>query len=106
LGNNHNIKIKWGCGKQAWTEIIGEGRDSEASDAIIAAADKPDSRPIYICVWGGPREVAQAIWKVQNTRSKEELNAKFISKLRIFLIACQDAYTRMAHGKLPGPVHH
>jgi hypothetical protein len=90
LGNNHNINIKWGCGKQTWTEIIGEGKDSEASNAIITAADRPDSRPIYICVWGGPREVAQAIWKVQNTRSKKELNA-FISKLRIFLIACQDA---------------
>ena len=90
LGNNHNIEIKWGCDKQAWTEIIGEGKDSEASNAIIAAVDKPDSRPIYICVWGGPREVAQAIWKVQNTRSKAELN-HFISKLRVFLIACQDA---------------
>jgi len=90
LGNNHNINIKWGCGKQPWTEIIGEGKDSDASNAIIAAVDKSDSRPIYICVWGGPREVAQAIWKVQNTRTKEELIA-FISKLRIFLIACQDA---------------
>lgn len=89
-GNNHNINIKWGCDKQPWQEIIGEEKDSEASDAIIAAVDKPDSRPIFICVWGGPREVAQAIWKVQNIRSKEELNA-FISKLRIFLIACQDA---------------
>lgn len=90
LGNNHNIKIIWGCNKQPWTEIIGEGRDSEASNAIIAAADKPDPRPIYICVWGGPREIAQAIWKVQNTRSKAELD-EFIGKLRIFLIACQDA---------------
>ncbi len=90
LGNNHNLAIQWGCNKQSWTEIIGEGKDSEASDAIIAALDKPDPRPIYVCVWGGPREVAQAIWKVQNTRSQAETDA-FISKLRIFLIACQDA---------------
>lgn len=90
LGNNHNINIQFGCNKQSWNEIIGEGRDSEASEAIVAAADKPDPRPIYICVWGGPREVAQAIWKVQNTRSQKELEA-FISKLRIFLIDCQDA---------------
>ncbi|MBK6281466.1 MAG: DUF1593 domain-containing protein [Draconibacterium sp.] len=41
-------------------------------------------------VWGGPREIAQAIWNVQHTRSEEELKV-FISKLRIFLIACQDA---------------
>lgn len=90
LGNNHNINIKWGCEKQPWNEIIGKGMDSEASNAIIAAANNPDPRPIYICAWGGPREVAQAIWKVQNTSSQADFD-KFISKLRLFLIGCQDA---------------
>lgn len=90
LGNNHGIGIRWGCDKQAWSEIIGDGKDSEASEAIIAAVDKPDTRPVWVCVWGGPREVAQAIWKVRNTRSKAELDA-FTGKLRIFLIGCQDA---------------
>ncbi|HYW94266.1 MAG TPA: DUF1593 domain-containing protein [Bacteroidales bacterium] len=90
LGNNHNLDIKWGCNKQSWSEVIGSGKDSEASEAIIAAVDKPDPRPLYVCVWGGPREIAQAIWKVQNTRSDDEFNT-FISKLRIYLIACQDA---------------
>jgi hypothetical protein len=90
LGNNHNIKIKWGCNKQAWSDIIGTGKDSEASEAIITAVDKPDARPVYICVWGGPREVAQAIWKSQNTRSQKDLDT-FLKKLRVFLIGCQDA---------------
>ncbi len=90
LGNNHNISIKWGSRKQPWSDIIGSGRDSEASNAIIAAADKPDPRPIYIGVWGGPREIAQAIWDVKNKRSDENLKS-FISKLRVFLIADQDA---------------
>ena len=58
-GNNNGIKIQWGCGKQPVEEIIGKGKDSEASNAIIAAADKPDSRPLWISVWGGPREVAK-----------------------------------------------
>lgn len=89
-GNNHGIKIQFGCDKQPVSEIIGEGMDSEASDAIIAAADKPDPRPIYVGVWGGSREVAQAIWRVTKTRSDEETKA-FIGKLRVFLIACQDA---------------
>ena len=89
-GNNHGVPIKWGRNKQPYTDIIGKGLDSEASNAIIAAADKPDPRPLWIGVWGGPREVAQAIWDVKNTRSEAELN-KFISKLRIFLIAYQDA---------------
>lgn len=90
LGNNHGLRIKWGHNKQAYDEIIGEGLDSEASEAIIAAADKPDPRPIWIPVWGGPREVAQAIWKVKHTRSEKEVKA-FISKLRIYLITRQDA---------------
>ena len=100
LGNNHNLNIKWGCGKQSWADIIGEGKDSEASNAIIAAVDKPDPRPIYICVWGGPREVAQAVWKIQNTRSQADLEV-FISKLRIFLIACQDASHEWLMGNFP-----
>jgi len=54
-GSNHGLKITWGCGKQDFTEIIGKGKDSEASNAIIAAADKPDPRPLWIGVWGGPR---------------------------------------------------
>ena len=57
------------------TVNIGEGKDSEASDALIAIADKPDSRPIYIGVWGDCSVVAQAVWKVQKTRSPAELNA-------------------------------
>ncbi|HET6387469.1 MAG TPA: DUF1593 domain-containing protein [Armatimonadota bacterium] len=75
-------------GKPA-SEILGEGKDSEASDAIIRVVDRPDPRPVWVCVWGGPREVAQAIWKVQKTRSPAELD-RFLSKLRIYLIGKQD----------------
>lgn len=75
-------------GKDA-DKIIGEGKDSEASDSIIKVVDRPDPRPVWICVWGGPREVAQAIWKIQKTRSSAELD-RFISKLRIFMIGLGD----------------
>ena len=90
LGSNHGLRIKFGKNNQPWSDIIGEGLDSEASNAIIAAADKPDPRPLWIGVWGGPREVSQAIWRVRNDRSEEEFRA-FIGKLRIFLIYYQDA---------------
>jgi hypothetical protein len=66
-------------------DVIGEGKDSEASEAIIRIVDRPDPRPIWVGIWGGPSDVAQAIWKVQRTRSPEELQ-RFISKLRIFMI--------------------
>jgi hypothetical protein len=70
-------------------EIIGEGRDTEASEAIIRIVDLPDPRPVLVGVWGGSCEVAQAIWKVQQTRSPEELE-RFLGKLRIFMIGLGD----------------
>jgi hypothetical protein len=99
-GNNNGLKIQWGCDNQPFSDIIGEGMDSEASEAIIRAADKPDSRPLWISVWGGPREVSQAIWKVKKTRSEEEFR-KFIGKLRIFLIHCQDGTQKWLMNEFP-----
>lgn len=75
-------------GKPA-TENIGPGKDSQASDALIAIIDKPDPRPVYIGLWGDCSAVAQAVWKVQNTRSASELDA-FLRKMRIHQIATQD----------------
>lgn len=71
-------------------EILGKGKDSEASDAIIRVVDRPDPRPVWVCVWGGPRQVAQAIWKVRATRSPAELE-RFLGKLRLYVIAKQDS---------------
>ncbi len=68
---------------------IGEGKDSEASEAIINIVDKPDSRPVWFSVWGDCSNIAQAIWKVQNTRSAPELKT-FLGKIRIYQIAHQD----------------
>jgi hypothetical protein len=70
-------------------EVIGPGRDSEASEAIVALVDRPDPRPIWFLAWGGPGELAQAIWKVQATRRPEELQ-RFLGRLRVYLIALQD----------------
>lgn len=68
---------------------VGNGKDSPGSELIIAAVDKDDPRPVWVQAWGGANNAAQAIWKVKNTRSQEELK-KFISKLRVFDILGQD----------------
>jgi hypothetical protein len=68
---------------------VGEGKDSKGSELIIAAADRDDPRPVWVQFWGGGNNLAQAIWKVKNTRTEAEL-AKFISKLRVFDILGQD----------------
>ncbi len=76
----------WG---KSTSNNIGAGKDSEASNAIISIVDKPDPRPVWFTIWGDNSAVAQAIWKVQNTRTTNQLNT-FLSKMRIFAIAHQD----------------
>lgn len=68
---------------------IGAGKDSQASDSVISIVDRPDPRPVWFCFWGDCSNLAQAIWKVQNTRTDAELQ-KFLGKIRIYQIAHQD----------------
>jgi hypothetical protein len=68
---------------------VGDGKDSPASDLIIDSIDKDDPRPVWVGCWGGANIVAQAIWKVRKTRSKDKLS-EFLSKLRVFDILGQD----------------
>ena len=68
---------------------VGEGNDTEGSEHIIATVDKEDDRPLWISVWGGANCLAQALWKVRETRTPEELDA-FVAKLRVYTISDQD----------------
>ncbi len=68
---------------------IGEGNDSQGSNLIIEMADKNDNRPIWISVWGGDNTFAQAIWRVKQDRTLEELKS-FLNKFRIYTITDQD----------------
>lgn len=70
-------------------QAVGEGKDSPASEKLIAAADKDDLRPLWVTVWGGPNVLAQALWKVRKTRTAEELK-QFVAKLRVYTISDQD----------------
>lgn len=70
-------------------KAVGKGKDSPASEMLIKMADKNDTRPLWVPVWGGANVLAQALWKVRKTRSKKELD-KFISKLRVYTISDQD----------------
>ncbi|GHA30513.1 hypothetical protein GCM10007103_09920 [Salinimicrobium marinum] len=67
---------------------VGTGKDSPGSELIIKAVDKDDPRPVWVMGWGGMNTVAQAIWKVRETRSSAELE-KFLTKLRLFDILGQ-----------------
>ena len=70
-------------------KVIGEGNDSPGSQLLIRLADEEDPRPIYVAGWGGANTLAQAIWRIQQTRSAEELKA-FVHKFRLYTITDQD----------------
>lgn len=84
----NNVKVGLGNMRE-----MGKGFSSEASDWIIHVTDRPDPRPLWITVWGGSRELAQALWQVRDKRSDEEIN-EFVSKLRVYFIGDQDGHRR------------
>jgi hypothetical protein len=73
---------------------IGERNDSPGSELLIRLADEPDPRPIYVAAWGGANTLAQAIWRVKQTRTAEELK-RFLRKFRIYTITDQDMQYNM-----------
>ncbi|MEQ8812372.1 MAG: DUF1593 domain-containing protein [Imperialibacter sp.] len=70
-------------------EGVGKGKDSPGSELLIKAADRDDPRPLWVTAWGGSSVLAQALWKVRETRSKDAL-ARFVKKLRVYTISDQD----------------
>jgi len=92
--------IKKGNPHRGW-EHVGEGYDTEGSEWIIHCVDKPDTRPLNIAVWGGQTDLAQALWRVKNTRSPEAY-LSFLSKLRIHDIADQDGIFSRILEHFPG----
>ncbi len=68
---------------------VGEGKDSEGADWIIQALKKEDPRPLWVLAWGGPNCLAQALWKLEQSSSPEDL-LKYVKKLRVYTISDQD----------------
>ena len=47
-------------------------KDSEGSDWIIKELEDNDERPLWISVWGGANTLAQALYKIKNTKTEKE----------------------------------
>ena len=69
---------------------IGPDKDTAASRHIINIVDKPDPRPVWIVVWGGPMDLAQALWRVRHDRTAAQTVA-FVKRLRLYQISWQDS---------------
>ncbi|MGJ5816517.1 DUF1593 domain-containing protein [Paludibaculum fermentans] len=63
---------------------VGEGKDTEGSNWIIKAAGRPDPRPLWILIWGGSADLAQALWRTRD-------NAELRRKLRVHAVHDQDS---------------
>jgi hypothetical protein len=70
-------------------ESVGTGKSTAGSKLIIHAADKNDSRPLWVSVWGGANTLAQALHDAKKEKSEKELE-QLLSKLRVYTISDQD----------------
>ena len=80
--------------QRAGIGVIGPDNDTDGSRRIIELVDEEDSRPIYFCAWGSANTLAQAIWRVQQERTPEQLRA-FLQKCRLYTITDQDMCYQM-----------
>ena len=71
-------------------KLFGKGYDSEASDWIIKTVDNT-TQPVWICIWGGQRELAQALYEVKENRTVAQADS-FITRIRVHAIGDQDGY--------------
>ncbi|MFC3104845.1 DUF1593 domain-containing protein [Salinisphaera aquimarina] len=81
-------------------ESIGERKDTEGSDWIIQMVDKPDDRPVWIVIWGGPADLAQALWKVRKLRSQQDFRT-FVNKIRVIAGGDQDSTAAWIKSRFP-----
>lgn len=68
---------------------VGDGKDSPGSALIIRALQRPDPRPLWVSVWGGPNTLAQALYRMRKDFSPDEV-ARLVAKLRVYTISDQD----------------
>jgi hypothetical protein len=77
------------CGNAALgSKKLGKENDSEASEDIIRVLKENHEKPLWILVWGGSLDVAQALWKMRETLPEKELQ-QLLSAIRIYAIADQ-----------------
>jgi hypothetical protein len=80
---------------------VGEGITTAGSRHLLAAADKPDSRPLWVSVWGGANTLAQALHDARRERSAADL-ARLVARLRVYTISDQDDAGPWLRREFPG----
>ena len=79
---------------------FGPGLASEGSAHIIDVVSHSDV-PVHIIVWGGHRELVQAIWQASETLGGEAFD-EFCSKIHVYGIGNQDGHRDTLVRVFPG----
>ncbi|MDH7570003.1 MAG: DUF1593 domain-containing protein [Armatimonadota bacterium] len=82
-------------------DSIGPGKDTEASEWIARAAARPDPRPLWIAIWGGTADLAQALWRISYSAGSAGVRA-FCDKVRVHSIGDQDSTGAWIKENYPG----
>jgi len=68
---------------------IGPDKLSPGAESILRAGEREDSRPLWICIWGGADTLAEALLHLKMTRTPDATE-RFVQKLRVYSISDQD----------------
>jgi hypothetical protein len=80
---------------------IGEGKASDGSRLLLAAADKPDERPLWVTIWGGANTLAQALTDARRERPSAALE-QLVARFRVYSISDQDDSGPWLRREFPG----
>ena len=80
---------------------VGSGQDTEGSEWIIKILEENDQRPLHLSVWGGVNTLAQALFKIKETKSISEVR-RLVGKLSVYTISDQDDSGIWLRNNFPG----
>ncbi|MCB1123491.1 MAG: DUF1593 domain-containing protein [Verrucomicrobiae bacterium] len=78
-------------------ESIMPGASTPGSEHLVRVVDEAEDM-VNVAIWGGARDLAQALCDVRAKRTDAELEA-FLKKLRVYAIGDQDGYNAVVDGK-------
>ena len=79
----------------------GAGHSTAGSNALAAAIEKQDPRPLWISLWGGANTLSQALIDLRSRHSAAELEA-LVAHLRVYSISDQDDAGPWIRRSFPG----
>jgi len=79
----------------------GAGHSTAGSNALVAAIEKQDPRPLWIALWGGANTFAQALIDLRSKHSAAEVDS-LVAHLRVYSISDQDDAGPWIRRNFPG----